>query len=281
MASTVNNVLVFGGSRNIGYYSALRFLRQGASVNFMLRSTSVFDDSASHAELQTYIKSGKAKLLKGDALVNTDVKSAYEAASACSPVDLVLFTVGGIPEFSLTKGFVLNPPDLVSKCFLNVICSIPTDSPNLKCIFISSSGLTKKSHRAAVPGLFKPLYSHFLAGPHRDKIGMERVLAYCTGWSWEAEDGEATDVLGTDWRERTGLPAPGSLENVLVIRPALLTDGECVAETDTKGKAPYRIALDADLKGYTISRKDVSHLVAVAATEKWNEYKNKIVGIVY
>lgn len=57
----------------------------------MLRSPAVFD---SDATIQSYVKSGKAHLLKGDALVENDVKHAWDEASTRGPVDLLLFSVG-------------------------------------------------------------------------------------------------------------------------------------------------------------------------------------------
>jgi hypothetical protein len=103
------NVLVIGGSRHIGYYSALRFLGTsfcdemntscyltyildaGSTVTFLLRSPTTFDDDQS---IQRYVKSGNARLIKGDGLVLADVQNVWAAASADQPVDVVLFTIG-------------------------------------------------------------------------------------------------------------------------------------------------------------------------------------------
>ena len=64
----------------------------GATVTFLLRTPSVFDNDN---EIQGYVKGGKAHLVKGDALVQSDVKNAWDkAASNGRPVDLLLFTVG-------------------------------------------------------------------------------------------------------------------------------------------------------------------------------------------
>ncbi|KAK7444109.1 hypothetical protein VKT23_015506 [Stygiomarasmius scandens] len=62
----------------------------------------------------------------------------------------------------------------------------------------------------------------------------------------------------------------GSLRDaVLVIQPALLTDGECVAEGGKKGKKPaYRVkdVNDGKISGWTVSRKN----------ERWDEYKKRV-----
>jgi len=103
------NVLVLGGSRNIGYHAAVRLLggflpsrcglsliritAAGATVTFLLRSTSVFDNDE---VVQSYVKSGKARLVKGDGLVKDDVKRAWEESGRDRLVDTVVFTVGNI-----------------------------------------------------------------------------------------------------------------------------------------------------------------------------------------
>jgi len=103
------NILAIGGSRNIGYYSAVRFLgmyllqprhylcvtdflqASGSTVTFLLRSPSVFDQDEA---IQGYVGSGQAHLLKGDALVRDDVQCAWDHAAKAGDVDLLLFTVG-------------------------------------------------------------------------------------------------------------------------------------------------------------------------------------------
>lgn len=103
------NVFVLGASRNIGYFAALRLLGSfslffwyrpslipiviaaGATVTFLLRSTSVFDEDE---VVQGYVKSGKARLVKGDALVKDDVKRAWEESGRDRSVDTVLFSIG-------------------------------------------------------------------------------------------------------------------------------------------------------------------------------------------
>ncbi|KAJ7268653.1 hypothetical protein B0H12DRAFT_1095949 [Mycena haematopus] len=272
------NVLSFGASRNIGYLSAVRLLEKGATVTFLLRSPSTFDGDAT---IQKYVTSGHAKLVKGDASIEADTERAWKEAGA---VDAVIFSVGTYPTFHLFKGFVQTPANLVTQCLLNVLCTMPTytDAPQPKIIVISSTGLTPSAH-AALPILLKPLYGVVLAAPHKDKIGMEHAIAHCAGWTWDPKaDGDVSeDILGAGWTQRKGLPAPGSLKRILVIRPALLTDGKCVAdEVEAKGKGKgYRVS-EQELGGYTISRKDTAHFVVDALT-RWDEFENKRVNVAY
>ncbi|KAK0239490.1 hypothetical protein EDD85DRAFT_766226 [Armillaria nabsnona] len=272
----MSNVLVIGGSRNIGYYTALRLLAAGSTVTFLLRSSSVFNDDT---QVQEYVKSEKAFLVQGDALKQSDVQNVWAEASKHGDVDVVLFTVGGTPKFHPLKGAVITPENLVTQCFLNLICTIPhTATP--KIVAISSTGLTHESH-ASLPLLLKPLYGYLLAGPHKDKLGMERVIAHCAGWDWNTkDDGEPEEkIMGPAWREREGLPAAGSLKNIMVVRPALLTDGACLA--DGSNKPAYRLS-DKEIKGgYTVSRKDVAHFVVDAVSNRWNDFVDKRISIVY
>ncbi|KAF8066492.1 hypothetical protein FPV67DRAFT_1190201 [Lyophyllum atratum] len=278
------NILVIGGSRNIGYHASLRFLEAGHTVTFVLRNLSVFDDNSI---MQEHLKKGKAHLVKGDALVREDVQHAWTTAAANSDsgiVDILLFTVGGTPKYQFLKGFILTPPNLVTQSLLNTISTLPSHRPRI--IVISSTGLTRTSH-ASLPLPLKPLYAYALASPHRDKVGAERVISHVAGWRWNTlEDGEPVDeVLDSQglWRDTEGMPEEGSLkDDVLVIRPALLTDGECVAEKvkSGEGKEAYRVS-EEELGGWTVSRKDVAYFVVDAALNRWDEFKGKRVSIAY
>ncbi|KAF9017354.1 hypothetical protein BDZ89DRAFT_1165779 [Hymenopellis radicata] len=275
--SGFNNVLAIGASRNIGYYSAVRLLRLGSSVTFLLRNPSAFDGNE---ELAPFISSGKAILVKGDAMKQDEIKSAWDAASEHGPIDVILFTVGGIPSFSLKRGVFMTPENLVTQCLLNLLCTIPSDlSAPPKLVAITSMGVTHDSHKR-VPVLLKPLYAYGLAAPHKDKVGAERAISYCTGWPWNAKaDGEPGDnIMGANWKEREGLPKAGALRNVMVVRPALLTDGDCKA--DGADEPAYRIS-EGDISGWTVSRKDVAHFIVDAVTKRWNEFGDKTMTIAY
>lgn len=172
---------------------------------------------------------------------------------------------------------MLEPKNLVTACLFNVLTTLPTPQP--KIITISSTGLTKKSH-ATLPLPMKPLYGYFLALPHKDKVGAERAVSHCAGWEWdvkgEGEPGE--DIMGPNWRELEGLPAPGTLKNIVVIRPAFLTDNEPHAENPCK--KPYRVSED-DIGGWIIGRKDVAHFLVEGILGHWDTYRGKCMSIAY
>ncbi|KAJ7155759.1 hypothetical protein C8R46DRAFT_1295732 [Mycena filopes] len=265
------HVFSIGGSRNSGYWAAVRLLEQGSQVTFLLRKPSVFDDDA---VIQRFIRAGAARLIKGDAKKEEDMRQAWAQVGA---VDAVIFSVGGAPEWSLTKGLIIDP-NLVAGCMLAVLRTMPLPlaggPPPPKLIAISTTGLGPVAHKA-LPTLIKPLYSA-LATPHYDKIGMEQVLAHCAGRGLDPSHGEPrVEVLGRNWTER--LPPAGTLRGrVLVVRPALLTNGKCLADeyaAKGKGKAPYRASAE-ELGAYTVSRKDVAHFV-VDALGRWEDFEGK------
>jgi len=259
------------------------YIASGATVTFLLRSPSVFDTDE---VIQEHVKSGKARLVKGDAMVKEDLQRAWDEAATGDDggVDLLLFTLGytGAPKFHPLKGFTITPANLVTQALLNTLCTMPKSEPLPKVITISSTGTTRASH-ATLPLPLKPLYGYFLSGPHKDKLGSERVIAHCAGWEWaERELGEEIMGLG-DWTKLEGLPAAGSLQNLaVVVRPALLTDGECQAEAPKKGKkAAYRAKASLS-SPYTVSRKDVAHFLVEGLLKKWDEFAGeKVVEIAY
>ncbi|KAF8967288.1 hypothetical protein BDZ97DRAFT_1756031 [Flammula alnicola] len=273
------NVLVIGGSRHIGYHAALRFLDDGATVTFLLRSPATFD---SDEAIQKHVKLEKARLVQGDGLVVEDVRNVWAKASQEQPVDLLLFTVGfnGNPKFHPLKGFVISPNNLVTQCLLNVLCEMPKTSPLPKVITLSTSGVSRSS-RAKVPFLLKPLYGYLISSALQDKLGVERVIYHCADWAWNPRDGEpSAEIMGVDWTKREGLPVAGTLKNAMVLRPALLNDGECRADANAKDTAVYR-AGEGEVGGWSISRKDVAHFIYEAVTKNWEEYGGKQISVAY
>lgn len=98
------------------------------------------------------------------------------------------------------------------------------------------------------------MYSLLLAGPHRDKEGLEYLVQHASRAM--ASPTDPRDVPGKDILTPEKLTAvPGSfLPEVILIRPALLTDGEA------KGRPSLRAG--ADIATYSCSRKDVAGFIA-------------------
>ncbi|KAI0765580.1 hypothetical protein BC629DRAFT_1596693 [Irpex lacteus] len=274
------NVFAVGASRNIGYFASLRLLRKGATVTFLLRSQNAFKDDA---EMQGYVQAGKAILVQGDALSSDDVARGWAAAQAASPtsqVDLAIFTLGGTPTITL-KGAIISPPDLCTRSLLNLIRTTPQSlRATVKLLVVTSTGVTRESH----DNLPSP-------GSHSTP-GMERVLSHCIGEQWADPEPE-DDILGRGWAAQEGTPGEGALKHVVVIRPALLTDGECLADKhEAKSlkkphkprKVAYKFGTDEELgkhNGYTVSRKDVAHFMVEEAIPGWDRFEGKRVNVCY
>lgn len=69
-------------------------------MTFLLRSPSCFDNDE---DIQGFVKQGKVRIVKGDALVKEEVRRGWEVAGQTVPgsspesdgqVDVLLFTVG-------------------------------------------------------------------------------------------------------------------------------------------------------------------------------------------
>lgn len=239
-------------------------LEAGHQVIYLLRSPSAFNNDPT---LQSYIKSGQAQVVKGDALSKPDIQNAWDAAG---DMDLVLFTVGGTPTFHLTKGFVISPPNLTTQALSNVLTTVAEKGKDgVRVVAVTSTGVTKASHDA-LPFGFKTFYSYALHSPHVDKLGMERLLQSAMGRTWSEGVEPQEEILPKGWEKN--YPAEGWLrDRVVIVRPALLTDGD--------EKRDYKVS-DEEFGSYTISRRDVGHFIGARLTrDEWNSWKGKIVNV--
>ncbi|KAF9014251.1 hypothetical protein BDQ17DRAFT_1419152 [Cyathus striatus] len=158
--ATSFNVLTIGGSRNVGYYASLRLLAAGATITFLLRNPAAF-------------------LIKGDALIKSDVEHAWEEAknNGAKDLDLLLFTGNTYVHFSKRSRY--NSSNLVTQSLLNVLCTMPRTTPQPRIIVISAIGTTHASRQT--PFALKPVYNFMLSEPLKDKLGVERALAMLPG----------------------------------------------------------------------------------------------------
>ncbi|EIN07952.1 hypothetical protein PUNSTDRAFT_135470 [Punctularia strigosozonata HHB-11173 SS5] len=241
----------------------------GNTVTFLLRSPTCFDDDET---IQSFVASGKAKLVKGDALNQEEVRAGWQAAGG-TDVDLLLFTLGGTTTFNICNGAVITPPDLCTRSLANILRAAPSQSPpKLKGAIISSTGVTETSHKN-LPWTIRPMYGYLLRSPHEDKLGMERVLAQATGTPWTDEE-PVSHILSSDGSWKNDLPPTGAIASTVVVRPALLTDGACTGK--------YRTSVGDHGKGFTtISRQDVARFVAEDVIKDWEKWDNKVVSIAY
>lgn len=284
---------------DIGVHS----LANGATVTYLLRPPA----AALEADegMKPYIRAGKAHFVKGDALNAEELAKGWEEACRVGKgtVDLAYFTLGtshpfiltdhsilmyrlntgGTPTFHITQGFVITPVDLVTRCFLNFLRTIP---PSLraadtqpKLVAISSGGLTREGHEE-LPCVMKPFYSYLLAGPHDDKLGAETIAAHYIGRDFT--DPVKPEILAPNWADGEGVMGRGSYQKMVIVRPAFLTDGECNGDKADAGgsKAPYKVG-ENEVTGYTISRKDVAHFIAGPLLREWDHWEGKCVAVTY
>ena len=181
---------------------------------------------------------------------------------------------------------MLDPPNLCTKSLTNLLSTIPESlrapSAQPRFIIVTSMGITAASHKA-VPLALKPLWVVLLPAAHADKMGAERVLAHCAGLRWRDEDKVKAEVLPEGWENTPGLPGPGELKHLVIVRPALLTDGVCKGDESRKeGQAPYRALKDGDFKdGYRVSRKDTAHFIVDDALANWEKWEKSGVTLAY
>lgn len=275
----------------------------------LLRNPSSLDADET---IQPFVKSGHARLVKGDALKLEDVAHAWEEAQKASPsghVDVVFFAIGactllsllcfpslnndtgGVPDkFSLTKGVRLPISNLCTTSMINVLRTLPAsqraEGSQPKLIVISSTGITKRSHDK-LPFFERAGYNWLIGHPLTDKFGMERILAYVSGREWtDPEYRSLEGVLPPDaeWQALEGLPPAGSFTNMLTVRPGWLTNGACTAEVKCPKGNSYIVVDDEEkANGYAVSRNDVAYFVAEEALDplRWDEWRGRRVSLAY
>lgn len=167
----------------------------------------------------------------------------------------------------------MDPPDLCTSSLLNVLHTIAADPQALanppKLVVLSSTGLTPATKRV-LPLLYRPLYGWLLHNAHADKRGLEALVYHGNGKEYEPGQTPDETILPANWKE--GLPPAGWLKNGVIIRAALLTNGE---PTGT-----YRAAV-GDFTVWTIRRQDVGHFIAEELVKNWDEYGGNAVTIGY
>lgn len=289
------NVLVIGGSRGTGYQIALAYLERAYTVTFLVRDKSTFD---SDGTIRAFIAGGQVKVVEGDALVEADVRKAWDGAlkHGAGPtrgIDTVAFCLGGSIGYTWATGVTLTPHNIVTRGLQALFCSLPLQSsPNTKLTIVSSSGVFPESFNN-LPWALRQATSYGLLPAHRDKRSAERLIAHVAGWTWddarfgpipEEEEREMYDGA-RGWREREGMPAVGALlEQLAVVRPLLLTDGDCMGDKtkdELAGAEPYRVETLNSTNAWSISRKDVAHFVVKATTSRWEQYKGSAVYLAY
>ncbi len=198
----------------------------------------------------------------------------------------------------MSKGFIIDPPDLCTRSLLNLFTTAPESlrapENQPRFVIITSNGITTEAH-AKLPLAMKPIYNIMLPAPHADKLGMERILARTAGREWATRDEVSADILPAGWQNIPGLWEENGLKHLVIIRPALLTDGGCRGDEllekdekregkgkDRKGKVPYRTLANDEMRdGYRVSRQDVAHFIVEDALPNWSKWEGTAVNLAY
>lgn len=151
-------------------------------------------------------------------------------------------------------------------------------------VAVTSSGITTEAY-AKLPFALKPLYAFVLPAALADKLGMERVLAHAGGSEWSTRDEVSAEVLIEGWESTSGLLGAAELKHVVIVRPAVLTDGPCRGDETVetrKGSAPYRTLANDELRdGHRVSRQDVAHFIVQDVASNWSKWEGAAVNIAY
>jgi len=195
-------------------------------------------------------------------IVAGDIDDADAVAATLSgATTTVLFGVGGTPAFSpnpLTCFVTLNDPTICERGITQVLAALRASGQRPLLCVISTTGLDDNRD---LPLAMRPLYKA-LKVPHRDKKKMEELVVRAAN--------------------------EGVLAAHVVVRPALLTDGE---QTD-KLRAGYRGRaktggnawgdVEGEAVGYTVSRKDVGHWIFQEVVQgRGGEWKGHTVSLAY
>ncbi|KAE8212565.1 hypothetical protein CF319_g5481 [Tilletia indica] len=208
----------------------------------------------------------KLHIFVGDALKSESVQELFNTAG--HDIDVIFFSLGGTLTFHSNPFKVpdLNPPSICEKgtdILLETLSAHHQVTPP-KLVVISSNGLGKDGHSKLPFGL-KTMYGWMLANPHADKEKMEKALHYNAG------------LPSVDFNPDGEAPATGALlKNLIIVRPALLTDGPVTAK--------YRSGEGYIRKAYSIRRADVGHFIYVQCLSRGadnGQWHNKSVSIAY
>jgi len=262
------NILFFGASRGCGFYALLSLLRSGGRATLLLRKP---DTVTSNPEFQalTSEQKGRANLIKGDAFVREDVQRVVDAAG--EGMDTVVFSIGimpsSIPKMTWSRGVIMDPPQPCARSITNLLSILQDmNRPGLRLLIVSSMGMGDK--HSELPFLIRGwLYGWLLVDAHSDKQALEYISLLCSKHRTPALPEARTlpssiSSLRQDW-----------LDEVVVLRPALLTDG--------KEAPPGKVRAGVSVKGaYTISRRDVGKFIVdecLKGNDKWVGEKGVVI----
>ncbi|KZP01002.1 hypothetical protein CALVIDRAFT_560289 [Calocera viscosa TUFC12733] len=250
---TTQNVLFLGASRGCGFFAALALLKSGGHATLLLRKPEAVTSNTDY-ELLSPEEKARATLVTGDAFVEADVQKAVDAAG--EGMDTVVFSIGGTPHYEFPLSFPLDVPDVCARS-VSILLTVlhKLNRPGLRLIAVSSMGIGAKYYD--LPLLLRPLYGIVLHGPHVDKEALEYLVLKASKFPTPpAPDASAIPA------EAASVPSDW-LDEVVLVRPALLTDG---AEF---GKLRKAVTVPG---AYTVSRRDTGKFIVdecLKGSDQW------------
>ncbi|KAL8847566.1 MAG: hypothetical protein Q9221_007386 [Calogaya cf. arnoldii] len=269
MTSTKRTVAFFGATGGSILACLTLALKAGYNCSALSRSSSklqtlLLERSISKETLDTHLN-----IICGDI---RDLQSVSETllpskpGTTNHPVDLVVSGIGRPPIFApnpLSPTF--DDPTICQDAIRTILAALrnlPASplKPKPWLFVLSTTGISSRVRD--VPLLLTPLYHWILAVPHKDKKEMEAVLL----------------------AEASKPASDRAMENFVILRPSLLTDGARL------GSGQFRVGEEDEIRGtaspavgYTISREDVGgwlfdELVDGKGKER---YAGKMVSITY
>lgn len=226
--------------------------------------TLLLERNVSQSIINTHLTiiQGDIRDTKSVARVLTPQSSKSDTTTTTRSLQLIISGIGRPPIFSPNP---LNPTfddptvcqDAIST-ILAALRTLPPSSPKPVLAALSTTGISSRARD--VPILMIPLYHWLLAVPHKDKLAMEALL-----------------------HAEVAKPAQDrAIEDFVVVRPSLLTDGARRGTDKIRvGEEVRETATPA--VGYTISREDVGGWMfdQLVDGQGKNRYAGKMVSITY
>lgn len=247
--------VLLGATRGCGLETLHGLYTTGATCHLLARSHSSASAALSARGIDP--ASPQIHITVGDA---TSPASMRELFTAAGPgVELIFSSIGGAPSFSNPFRPGMFPEHLCARAMAALLEVYPEFFPppaHPRLVVISSSGLGHQGF-ADLPWLLKPLYGWLLQGVHADKEEMEKLVHSAAG------------MQHVDFNPQGS--GGGVLEDVVIVRPAFLTNGERVTGGVRAGER---------LVALTVRRTDVGGFV-VEKCLRGDEFKNRGVTIGY
>ncbi|ODV90661.1 hypothetical protein CANCADRAFT_2392 [Tortispora caseinolytica NRRL Y-17796] len=139
----------------------------GAEIVVMSRRKSLLDDD------KELMNSGNITVIQGDALVEEDVKNAYNMG----PWDALVIGIGAAPKFTI-KGMEMNPVNVCGRS-MKVITDVmqPSDIKCGKIVIVSAQGVGDSYQYG--PWLSKLFHSYVIKTALNDKLVFENITKDC------------------------------------------------------------------------------------------------------